>query len=124
MKKFQRVVKNDEFTEIIKNSRFVKTPAFTLYYRPKKQERPRVGISVPKKIGNAVVRGKIRRQLRAIVDQIYDFEESFDTILIVRPAWLKGTFPEWKEMLYKAKEKAGQKLSRENDRSLNEKNNT
>lgn len=41
---------------------------------------------VGKKLGNAVVRNKIKRQVRSMVDDCFDFNEAFDTIIIVRPS--------------------------------------
>lgn len=110
MKKNQRVCKNYEFDEIIKKRQFIKTPAFVLYFRRKKEDSPRVGISVGKKLGNAVVRNRTKRQARALVDEIYDFDEPFDTILIVRPAWLKTDYQMLSSLLANAKNKAKQRM--------------
>lgn len=112
MKKEYRVKKNHEFSSIIGKRKQVQTPAFVLYMQPCKLDHARVGISVSKKLGNAVVRNKIKRQIRSIIDQIYDFNEPFDTILIVRPAYPKFTREELLEMLKHAREKAGSKCPR------------
>ena len=46
------------------------------------------------KLGNAVCRNKVKRQLRSIVDDIFKFEEGYDLIIIVRPAYANKSFEE------------------------------
>lgn len=94
MKKKNRVLKNHEFSKIIGNGNFVKTPSFILYWKPRRQDHSRVGISVGKKMGNAPERNKIKRQVRAMVDSIFHFNEDYDTICIVRPVYRKKTYEE------------------------------
>lgn len=84
MKKGFRVKKTQEFAEIMKYKRFYSSPSFVIYVKPKAMPHARVGISVGKKIGNAVVRNKVKRQVRMMCQDIYSFEEEFDTIILVR----------------------------------------
>ena len=81
MKKQYRVKKSEEFEKIIKNKKFIASPGIVLYIRKKEEEKARVGITVKKKIGNAVVRNKVKRQIRMMVQEIYSFDEDFDFIL-------------------------------------------
>ncbi|EOS60136.1 ribonuclease P protein component [Firmicutes bacterium M10-2] len=92
MKKECRVCKNYEFSSIIQKRKYFKTSAFVFYYQPKKEEKARIGISVGKKLGNAVARNKVKRQVRSMIDQLYTFDEWYDTILIVRPVYQKQTY--------------------------------
>lgn len=94
MKKAKRVCKNYEFTSIIQHRTFVKSSSFVCYFEARKYEHARVGISVGKKLGNAVVRNKIKRQVRSMVDDCFDFNEAFDTIIIVRPRYHQQSFEE------------------------------
>lgn len=50
-----------------------------------------------KKLGNAVCRNKVKRQLRSMVDEIFTFEEGYDLIIIVRPAFTNKSFEENKK---------------------------
>ncbi|MGM9947610.1 ribonuclease P protein component [Floccifex sp.] len=117
MKKAYRICKNYEFSSIIHKQNFIKSSSFICYFQPKEEEHNRIGISVSKKLGNAVCRNKIKRQVRSMVDEIFDFQEEFDVVLIVRPVYLKKSFGENKEelkvdrekMKRKSKEKRGKK---------------
>ncbi len=94
MKKEYRVCKNQEFSSIIQHHSFVKSSSFVCYYIKRKEDHARVGISVGKKLGNAVKRNKIKRQVRSMVDSLFRFDEEFDCIFIVRPRYTKLSYQE------------------------------
>ena len=84
MKKQFRITKNEEFQKIIKAKKFVSNPSFTVYYRPRFLEHSRIGISVGKKLGSAVVRNRIKRQVRMMCLEITEFKENYDCVIMVR----------------------------------------
>lgn len=94
MKKQFRVCKNYEFSSIIENRTYVKSSSFVCYFQARKEEHARIGISVGKKLGNAVIRNKVKRQVRSMIDDIFDFNEKYDLIIIVRPMYHKNTYQE------------------------------
>lgn len=94
MKKAFRVCKNYEFSSIIQNRQFVKSSSFVLYFKKREEEHARVGISVGKKIGNAVCRNKVKRQVRSMVDELFNFEEPYDLIIIIRPGYMSHSYLE------------------------------
>lgn len=106
MKKERTVKKNYEFSRIISKRKFVKTNSFILYYQPKAQDQNRIGISVGKKLGNAVTRNKVKRQVRAMIDEVFDFQEDFDCILIVRPGYTSRSWQDAKDELVYSRRKA------------------
>jgi ribonuclease P protein component len=67
VKREHRILKNEQFQNIIKNGKLTKTPLCYGYFAPNELETLRVGVAVSKKIGNAVTRNKIKRQIRAVV---------------------------------------------------------
>ena len=97
MKKKYRVKKAGEFQTIIEHRKFVSCPSFVLYVKARKEEHSRIGISVGKKLGNAVVRNKTKRQVRMMFQEIYDFDENFDGILIVRKKFLEQSYSDNKK---------------------------
>ncbi|MGL5978547.1 MAG: ribonuclease P protein component [Erysipelotrichaceae bacterium] len=92
MKKRYRVCKSREFKAILSNKRFFASPTIVLYVKPRAQERSRVGISVSKRMGNAVKRNKIKRQVRMMVQEVYNFQEEFDTIVLIRDQYNKENY--------------------------------
>lgn len=65
VEKAYRIKKNGDFQFIYKKGKSVANRQFVVYTKPNKNlEHFRLGISVSKKIGNAVVRTRIKRAIR------------------------------------------------------------
>ena len=62
-------------------------------------EHLKVGISVSKKLGNAVIRNKTKRQVRMMAQQVFDKNQKLDIIVIVRNKYLLSSFEENKKDL-------------------------
>lgn len=99
MKKEYRVRKNEEFGKIIARKQSFANRSFVVYYTNNNSKHMRVGISVSKKLGNAVVRNKIKRQVRMLVQQTFNVDDSKDYIVIVRNQYLQLTYNENKKEL-------------------------
>ena len=85
MKKLYIVKKNYQFDEIIKKGNCTKNKYFVIYYKDNKLPYDRYGISVSKKLGNAVFRNKYKRKLRSIIDNYRKlYINSKDYIIIIR----------------------------------------
>jgi ribonuclease P protein component len=105
MKQSQTIKKNREFTEIIRMRQVVGGAGLVLYYRKKHSDGNRIGISVGKKLGNAVVRNRAKRQVRAMIDEIFTFNETFDAIIIIKPTFNDFLYEENKKSLEKCYKK-------------------
>lgn len=93
MKKDYRLKKNEEFSRIINKRKHISNASFTLYYDKKLKDIARIGISVSKKLGNAVMRNKIKRQVRMMCLKLIDFNKcEFDYVIIVKKAYLDKNY--------------------------------
>jgi ribonuclease P protein component len=99
MKACDRVKRHEEFQDIIRANHCERTPAFACYYQSNGLNRARVGISVSKKMGNAVVRNRIKRQIRAMVDELMDFRLPLDLIIVARVAYDRDNFDKGKAQM-------------------------
>lgn len=86
LKKAYRVKKNEEFQQIFKDGHSFANRQLVIYALEKKEQPHfRVGLSVGKKIGNAVLRNQIKRYLRqAFIDLESDIKPNYDYVIIAR----------------------------------------
>ncbi|MDO4377866.1 MAG: ribonuclease P protein component [Erysipelotrichia bacterium] len=84
MKKEYRIKKNEEFQRIIKEGKSKAGKYFVVYSTDALENHDRIGISVGKRNGNAVIRNKIKRQVRMMLQEICGFNTGKDYIVIVR----------------------------------------
>jgi ribonuclease P protein component len=62
--KKDRILKRYEFLEFYASGKAVHSSGFILVYKRGKSEGSRIGITVSRKVGHAVVRNKIKRRVR------------------------------------------------------------
>lgn len=108
MKKDLRVKKNYDFETIINQGKKVYGEFYIIYMKKNELETPRFGISVGKKLGNAVFRNKLKRQLRNIInnDIINNISVNNDIIIIVKKKCIKLTYKEKQKHLENILKKA------------------
>lgn len=101
MKKEYRVKDNKDFQVIFKQGKSFANRQLVIYYRKKEdQNHFRVGLSVGKKIGNAVVRNRIKRYLRQAFHELEkEIKPSYDFIIIARQPTKEMEFFEVKKSL-------------------------
>ena len=74
---------------------------------------PRVGFTVTKKVGNAVVRNRIKRRLRAIASEFQrEFDGATDYVIVARRETLGAPYARLGDELRQALGAAGAKLDR------------
>ena len=106
MKKEEVVKKNREFEHIISKGNFQKNGAFVIYYIDNDKKNNRFGISVSKKIGNAVTRNYYKRIIRNICDKSKNlYSNNKDYIIIMRKGLVTLNFEEAYQSMNKKKKK-------------------
>lgn len=100
MKKQEVVKSKIDFNNIIKNSPFCKNKSFVIYIRKKEENSKHFGIAVSKKLGNAVVRNKLKRRVRAILDDTkINFPNNRDYIIMIKRSCVDLPFSQMKSDL-------------------------
>jgi len=95
MNKYHTVKKNEDFYNAIHNGFYLKNNLYTIYINDNKIDRFRIGISVSKKIGNAVHRNYYKRQTRSIIDKYKkNYQIGYDYIIILRKDFSSSSFEE------------------------------
>ncbi len=101
MKKCNILKNSYDFNRIIKENRPYKYKDYIIYIERNNDDIYKFGFSIGKKIGHAVTRNKIKRQLKSIVDK-KDYQKGFNCIIIVGKGILDRTFDEMSNNLYRA----------------------
>lgn len=104
MKKINILKENKDFARIIHTARYFKNNSYIIYKENTENPIYHFGISVSKKIGNAVTRNKIKRQIKNILDE-KSYPNYMNCIIIVRKDILKRSFWEMREDLFSLLEK-------------------
>ncbi len=93
MKVINRIKANEDFAKTIKNGKTYYCKSYRVHVVDNEIGHTRIGISVSKKIGNAVVRNRVKRQIRAICDSVIDYDkQALDIVIIARSEFLQKTF--------------------------------
>ena len=96
-----RIKKNQEFADIISTKQLIKSPCFNIFYKKNNVGHLRFGLSVSKKIGNAVVRNKTKRQLRSFININKKLQNScYDIVVIPKGEFLKKSYKENLELFF------------------------
>ena len=93
MKKINTVKKNRDFSRIIKNNRPIKSNLFVIYLEKNTNDIYKFGISASKKVGNAVTRNRVKRQIKSILDK-NTYKNNFNCIIIIKKDIIDKSFDE------------------------------
>lgn len=101
MKRKFRLLKNQDFKTVLDQRKNVSRGNYTIYYSKNDLNHIRVGVSVSSKLGNSVIRHRIKRQFVSMIDNLLDSNLSYDVIIIARKKFLEMTYQENFESLKK-----------------------
>ena len=87
MQRRYRLSRSRDFDAVYRHGRSVSTRFLTLYWFEREDgDEPRLGIAVPKSGGGAVVRNRLKRQLRDVWrGRVERARPSCDYVLVARP---------------------------------------
>ena len=108
MKVINRIKRNEEYVLTVKKGRTLKETPYVIHYKNNELSVCRVGLSVSKRIGNAVTRNRIKRQARAMCDSLIDYSShTFDVVIVIKEEFLNSSFDVNKNTLNKLLSKIG-----------------
>ena len=100
MKTLYRIKKSEDFATTIHKGNSSRLPSFIVHTIPTDIGYTRIGISASRKLGNAVTRNRVRRQVRAMCDSLINYDAgSKDVVIVVRQKYLELSFNENKSQL-------------------------
>lgn len=112
MKKEFRVRKHSDFDRIIKKGLAKKSPHFAVFYERSEEPTTHIGIAVSKKNGGAVTRVKIKRQIRAMISELWkDYSLPLNLVIIVKTNYQCEDFRNSQEELKNTFEKIKENIS-------------
>ncbi len=108
MQKQFRLRDKRDFSRVYRHGKSVANYQFVLYInRNSRIEQFRLGISASKKIGNAVVRNRVRRLVKEIIRLHPEkMTNQHDVVVIVRKSAVEMSFEEMKKSLFHVIKKA------------------
>ena len=83
MNKEKILKKSQEYTNIIQKGKNIKNKYFKIFYLP--NNTTLYGITIPKKVGNAVIRNKLKRQIKNIImeNELY-IQKNYNYVIIIK----------------------------------------
>lgn len=82
--KSYRLLKRFEFTRLSASSNILSRPAFLIVWQDFGLSVPRIGITASRKVGSAVIRNRIKRQVREFFRNNHGILPAVDLNLIIR----------------------------------------
>jgi len=93
MQRRHRLSRSQDFDAVYRKGRSTSTRYLVLYWFPREEEDDdaRLGLAVPKSIGNAVQRNRIKRRLRELWRaRLENTPAGCDYVLVVRPGLVEA----------------------------------
>jgi ribonuclease P protein component len=82
-----RLTRSRDFDAVYRHGRSTSTRYLVLYWFPRAAGEPgsRLGIAIPRKTGGAVIRNRLKRQLREVWAALPERADVADFVLVARP---------------------------------------
>ena len=94
MKKEKIIKSSEKYSEIIEKGEHIKTKYFSIYYETTDNSN-QYGITIPKKVGKANIRNKLKRQIKSIIiTNEISIPKNYNYVIIIKEATLLLTYNE------------------------------
>jgi ribonuclease P protein component len=104
----QRLRSNAEFARVRASGRSVAHPLLVLTVLPNERAQSRLGVTVSRRVGTAVVRNRVRRRLHEAIRARYTgLVGGHDLVLVARPALARASWAELNAALDRTLARAG-----------------
>lgn len=98
-----RLTDSPEFERVYRQGTAYRGKCFSVHAFPNEHGNPRLGLSVSRKVGNAVTRNTVRRRLKEVFRaSTSEIPGDLDLVVSARPAAAEATFEELRTELGKA----------------------
>ena len=96
MKRCEMVKDKDLFNKIIKTGKYNKDSNFVIYHLDNRENKyAHFGIAIKNSLGDAVLRNRLKRQTRVLIDNNKKlFKNDRDYIIMIRKGCLESSFDE------------------------------
>ena len=85
MSKITAIKNNRDFMNLYRRGKKIDTPLFVIYYRKNRYYEKRLGITVSKKLGNAVKRNRTRRIIREAYRNVEEtLNNGWDIVIVAK----------------------------------------
>jgi ribonuclease P protein component len=103
-----RLTDSPEFERVYRQGTAYRGRLFSVHAFPNEHGNPRLGLSVSRKVGNAVARNAVRRRLREVFHScIPEISGDLDLVVSARPAAADAGFEELREEFSESLGKVG-----------------
>ena len=104
-----RLTDSPEFERVYRQGTACRGRLFSVHAFPNELGTPRLGLSVSRKVGNAVTRSAVRRRLREVFHStLSEIPGNWDLVVSARPAAAEAALRELKEEFARALGKLGE----------------
>ncbi len=104
-----RLTDSPDFERVYRQGTAYRGKLFSVHAFPNEFGTPRLGLSVSRRVGNAVMRNTVRRRLREVFYSVLpEIPSNLDLVVSARPAAAEATFQELGEEFVRALGKLGE----------------
>ncbi len=92
----ERLLRAPDFTRVFRRGRCFRDRVMRIHCLESRMDRSRLGLVVSRKVGNAVVRNRVKRRLRSVFQgRKSTLPATLDIVVVASPKHGEGTFEEY-----------------------------